>query len=163
MSRVRGRGFTLIELLIVVAIIGIIVATSIVNFFNAIQRARQRRSMAEMRGLSTALEAYASDHNLYPPPSAYVLPGGLSLPTLTIGVAASYLAPTYLKKAVLVDGWNSWFLYGTTAENQDYTVVTTGKDGTPETSPPYGITTAFDNDIILVDGSFAQFPDGVQQ
>jgi general secretion pathway protein G len=163
MRRVRNRGFTLIELLIVVAIIGIIVATSIVNFFNAIQRARQRRSMAEMRGFSTALEAYAGDHNLYPPPSGYSLPAGMSLPTLTCGLASSYLAPTYLKRAVLIDGWNSWFLYGTTPDNQDYIFVTTGKDGTLETSPVYGITTMFDNDIILVDGSFAQFPDGVQQ
>jgi len=163
MSRVRRRGFTLIELLIVVAIIGIIVATSIVNFFNAIQRARQRRSMAEMRGFSTALEAYAGDHNLYPPPSAYSLPAGLALPTLTCGVASSYLAPTYLKRAVLIDGWNSWFLYGTTPDYQDYIVVATGKNGIAETTPAYGITTTFDNDIIMVDGSFAQFPEGVQQ
>ncbi|MEO6327242.1 MAG: prepilin-type N-terminal cleavage/methylation domain-containing protein, partial [Thermoanaerobaculia bacterium] len=57
------KGFTLIELLIVVAIIGIIVAIAIPNLLNAIQRAKQKRTMADMRSIGTAIEAYAIDHN----------------------------------------------------------------------------------------------------
>ena len=64
--RTTPRGFTLIELLIVVAIIGIIVAISFVNMINAIQRAKQKRSMADIKSLSSALEAYAADLNFYP-------------------------------------------------------------------------------------------------
>ena len=45
----NSKGFTLIELLIVVAIIGIIVAIAIPNLLNAIQRAKQRRSMGDIR------------------------------------------------------------------------------------------------------------------
>ena len=63
----NSKGFTLIELLIVVAIIGIIVAIAIPNLLNAIQRAKQRRTMGDMRSAATAVEAYAVDLNRYPP------------------------------------------------------------------------------------------------
>ena len=69
----RRRGFTLIELLIVVAIIGIIVAISLVNMFNAIQRAKQKRSMGDMKSLATAIEAYATDQNFYPAAAGFTL------------------------------------------------------------------------------------------
>ena len=56
----KRRGFTLIELLIVVTIIGVIVAIAVVNMINAIQRGKQKRSMADMKSLATGIEAYAT-------------------------------------------------------------------------------------------------------
>ncbi len=161
--RTGSRGFTLIELLIVVAIIGIIVAIAVVNMINAIQRGKQKRSMADIRSISTALEAYATDVNVYPAAAAYTLPSGLSLPTATLGLAAGALSPTYMRVTPLQDGWNSWYLYGSNAARSDYAIRSTGADGAPQTAPLYGSTTDFNADIILVDGTFVQFPDGVQR
>jgi prepilin-type N-terminal cleavage/methylation domain-containing protein len=62
----KQTGFTLIELLIVVAIIGIIAAIAIPNLLNAIDRGKQKRSMADMRSIGTAVESYSVDVNFYP-------------------------------------------------------------------------------------------------
>src|SRR5881397_3146420 len=62
----KEKGFTLIELLIVVAIIGIIAAIAIPNLLNAIDRSKQKRTMADMRSIGTACEEYSIDNNFYP-------------------------------------------------------------------------------------------------
>ncbi len=157
------RGFTLIELMIVVAILGIIIAIVAFNLINAIERARQRRTMGDMHAIAVAIETYATDHNRYPPSSSFALPSGLSLPTTTIGGAANYLQPTYMKSVPLVDGWRSWYTYGVTTEGTDYVLRSGGRDGTFEASPAYGKTTNFNSDLIFVDGSFVQWPEGVQE
>jgi general secretion pathway protein G len=158
-----SRGFTLIELLIVVAIIGIIAAIAVVNMINAIQRGKQKRSMADIRNLSTALESYATDFNTYPAAAGFSLPSGLSLPTATLGTVASVLSPTYVRVTPLSDGWNSWYLYGASAARSDYAVRSAGADGAPEAGPVWGPTSDFNADIILVDGTFVQWPEGAQR
>jgi len=159
----KRRGFTLIELLIVVAIIGIIAAIAIVNMFNAIQRGKQKRSMGDMRTIGTAIEAYATDQNFYPAAASLALPSGLSLPTTTIGVIGGSISPTYIRAVPLVDGWNSFFLYGTSASKTDFALCSTGADGVPEASPGGGPTTSFNADIVFVNGAFLQFPEGSQR
>lgn len=158
----RLAGFTLIEVLVVVAIIGIVVAIGVVNYLNAIERARQRRSMGDMRGISTAVEAYASDLNRYPPASAFVLPAGLALPTESLATIQNYLQPTYIRALPVVDGWNSWFTYGANSSLADYVLRSNGRGGIAQTAPLYEPTTDFRDDIILVNGRFVQWPDGVQ-
>ncbi|HSB62662.1 MAG TPA: prepilin-type N-terminal cleavage/methylation domain-containing protein [Thermoanaerobaculia bacterium] len=166
MKKRNNKGFTLIELLIVVAIIGIIVAIAIPNLLNAIQRAKQKRSMGDMRTAGTAAEAYAVDFNHYPAAAGYTLPGGLTYPaTLTFKAGTPTLeeqvTPTYVRLLPLTDGWNSYFLYMGIA--QDYLVASNGKDGKTEgAAAPWGETTNFNNDIIFVDGQFAQYPAGSQ-
>src|SRR5512143_274992 len=100
----KRRGFTLIELLIIVAI-------SIVNMINAIQRAKQKRSMGDMKSIATAVEAYATDQNFYPAAAGFSLPSGLALPTGTVGLISDSLTPTYMRVVPLVDGWSSYFAY----------------------------------------------------
>jgi type II secretion system protein G len=164
----NSKGFTLIELLIVVAIIGIIVAIAIPNLLNAIQRAKQKRTMADMRSAGTAAEAYAVDFNHYPAAAAgNLLPSGMSLPTSSFGdpgAAAKFsgkVTPTYIRVLPLVDGWSSYFLYGVDGTSQNYIIASNGKDGVAGAYTGLE-TTNFNDDIVFADGQFLQYPAGAQ-
>jgi type II secretory pathway pseudopilin PulG len=156
--------------LIVVAIIGIIVAIAIPNLLNAIQRAKQKRTMADMRSAGTAAEAYAVDFNHYPAAAAAVsLPSGLTYPTSSFGAlgAAGFfniqVAPTYIRVLPLTDGWQSYFLYGSAGANQQhYAIISNGKNGSKDGFNATPETTNFNADIIFCDGQFLQYPAGAQ-
>jgi len=150
-------------MLIVVAIIGIIVAISVANLISAVQRAKQKRSMGDMRTLALAVESYSTDVNRYPSAAGFVLPSGLSLPTATLEALALQLTPTYIRTVPMTDGWNSWFTYATSSSQTDYAIRSNGADGSSESAPPFGATHLFEADIILVDGAFVQYPEGTQK
>ena len=138
-----NKGFTLIELLIVVAIIGIIVAIAIPNLLNAIQRAKQKRSMADMRSAGTAAEAYAVDFNHYPAAAAVSYPSGITaLPSTTFGTASGtfghQVSPTYIRVLPLVDGWQSFFVYGTGTTTQQHYVIASARQERVVRRPDHG-------------------------
>jgi type II secretion system protein G len=151
----KQTGFTLIELLIVVAIIGIIAAIAIPNLLNAIDRGKQKRSMADMRSLGTAVESYSVDVNFYPISTSMA-----SIQSL--GAVNMGLEPIYIKLAPTKDGWGGLYYYGSDAAGagSDYTIMTYAKDKKVSTSA--GATSDFDCDIIFQNGTFTAYPEGVQ-
>ena len=147
----KQKGFTLIELLIVVAIIGIIAAIAIPNLLNAIDRGKQKRTMADMRSIGTSIESYAVDNNFYPK-------GMANAPAATI---SGYVSPIYMKTVPTTDGWNNAWDADSTANGAQYTITSIAKDAAAGTVTG-GMTSNFDCDIIFANGQFFQWPQGTQ-
>ncbi|HXV75041.1 MAG TPA: type II secretion system protein GspG, partial [Candidatus Polarisedimenticolaceae bacterium] len=134
---------------IVVAIIGIIAAIAIPNLLNAIDRGKQKRTMADLRSIGTAIESYAIDNVSYPT-------AGTNLASLT-----AVLEPLYLRQAPTNDGWNRTFSVACAAT--EYTVCSGGKDGGACVNDAGGTTTSFNDSITFANGQFVQWPEGAQQ
>ncbi len=147
----KQKGFTLIELLIVVAIIGIIAAIAIPNLLNAIDRGKQKRTMADMRSIGTAIESYAIDNNFYPQGMSSVGAAGVS----------AFVAPIYIATVPTTDGWaNNWDIDSDT-NGTEYTVTSIAKDASAGTNSG-GTTNDFGCDILFTAGQFYQWPQGTQ-
>jgi tetratricopeptide (TPR) repeat protein len=109
-----------------------------------------KRTMADMRTLGTATEAFAVDHAYYPDAR-----GIQSLQPL--------VQPTYIRTAPTTDGWGTEFKV--VSESRRYMIISAGADKTFDTTYPNasassggGATQGFDRDIIFTNGSFAQYP-----
>ena len=133
-------------LLVLVAIIGILAAIAIPNLLTAMQRSKQKRTMADMRSMATAVEAYAADNNRYPE-------------------SIDQASPKYIKVVPKLDGWgHAWEYQALTDDkgNPSYVIASGAKDGRMERDIKEALaqeraTTNFDCDIVYSNGQFKEY------
>ena len=145
-----SRGFSLVELLIVTAVIGLIVTIAIPNLVNAIQRGRQARTVGDIRAIATAVGMYQQDYSKFPLASSWI-----GLDEIDTIIAA------YMGGFNRNDGWQRPFMYQSDGDN--YTLVSYGMNGIPDTPWTPGRIHYFDEDIVIEGGSFVQIPEGTQE
>jgi len=167
--RNRQKGFTLIELLIVVAIIGIIAALLIPNFLDALQKAKQKRTVADERNTGTAMFSWLTDQLGAAAAGAAATQvdvssynGGVSTTT----ALTSLLVPQYIQSIAELDGWKNTYVYrlktGTLV--LDRQVMLIGSGGRDKSTVTGTYTTGafdptdYDQDIVWADGFFVRWP-----
>lgn len=175
-TRNRQRGFSLIELLVVVAIIGLLASVVIPNLLDAMHRAKQRRTMADLRGLGTAWMSWLTDQTGAAAAGSgkvYDVAGysEVEFPTL-----AGYLRPTdtffYAQEVPQFDAWGHPYRFAMGAINglviDRLLICSRGRDDALDTCAepliPVGPfhSTDYAQDIVWADGYFVRWPDALR-
>jgi type II secretory pathway pseudopilin PulG len=129
------------------------------GFFTSPGRSRQKRTMADMRTLATALEARATDMNEYPT-------------VRNFDDLVPLLEPTYIKTVPGVDAWQNRWKYESWKEDpkaigaDHYALGSAGRDhkfDKPSLRSYSTMTTSdYDADVVFRDGAFIVYPQGAQ-
>jgi prepilin-type N-terminal cleavage/methylation domain-containing protein len=173
LRRRRQQGFTLIELLIVIAIIGIIAALLIPNFLDALHKAKQKRTMGDIKDMGTAWFSWMTDQ----------FGAAAAAGTQTaISMAATYdranlisdLQPQYIQEIKEKDAWGHTIDYcrpdtvqatlERTAGQSALGIISQARDAGQTYNcggsvPPGPFEpTDYDQDIVWSDGFFIRYP-----
>ena len=156
MRRRRSAGFTIIELLVVVAIIAIVASIAIMNYVSSIDRARQKRTMADIRSIAHAWETAGSE-------KGHFGAAGFTFPAVfTYDSLYSALSPTYMRAIPRTDGWGRPLQFG--MAGKVYAIRSAGRDGLYEADTyEQGAGINPDCDIVFSNGNFVRFPEIIQQ
>ena len=145
-----GQNAKVIAIVVIVAVLvlalpmaGILAAIAIPNFVTAMQRSRQKRTMADIRTIAQQLQSGAGTSGTYPEKL----------------------------DATRTDGWNNPLRYECIPDGDrpcaGYAITSAGKDLQFEydsaTEYSQGGTQKFDCDIVWANGSFVQYPEGAGQ
>jgi general secretion pathway protein G len=123
------------------------------DFLHALNRSRQKRTMADIRTVASAWEARATEVNTYD-----VVPR--QKPGMTVVSRKDLervLVPTYVKTLPVRDRWDHPLQFVT--NGQDYFVRSSGRDG--RLDHYVGRAESPDNDIVYSDGAFLEYPEGL--
>ena len=126
----------------------------------AVERSDQKRSMADLATIGSAVQAYACDHGSYPQ-------------TDTLDGLYKLIAPEYMRVALREDGWGTPFRYVCWREFGDspgcdrYAVISAGSDRKFEPIEPRLFTKSVKTDDPAVDlvysnGHFLRNPPGFE-
>ena len=120
-------------------------AIAVPNYLNARNRTFQKRTMADLRSISTALVEYEKDHPAYPLVSIYAL--------------EPFLVPEYVHSLPTVDEWGKPLEY--VSDGRTFELRSWGSDGVREMAPKGGKQAGFEFDLIIRGDQFWQFPHGL--
>ena len=167
--RGRAKGFTLIELLIVIAIIGIIAAMLIPNLLDAMQKAKQKRTVAEIKIVGTGLMSWLTDQTGAAAAGTTTTSSSTKLSDyvpISATVLTTVLQPNYVGQLPTLDGWKhkyDYYLNVADPTNKHVMAIrSSGLDGTPTGDTyTYGsfFPTDYTQDIVWTDGFFVRWPE----
>lgn len=172
-QRRRDRGFSLMELLIVVTIIMLVASIMIPKLINAVHKAKQRKTMAEVNSVGTAWMSWLTDQVGAASAGAaktYSTEGFIPVDYPDI---VSHLRPSntffYMDSVPESDGWGSalnYYRQGNLLGERQLLICASARDGVfdvCDVSQPLPIgpflSTDFDQDIIWADGMLVRWPE----
>lgn len=174
LRRNRQKGFTLIELLIVVAIIGIIAAILIPNLLDALQKAKQKRTLSDVRNTGTAWMSWLTDQVGAASAGATKIYDASNHAAISYATIFNYLHPStsffYMQELPEFDGWNYPIAYALRSDLlQSNTMAICSQNRGGEWDMAKGcalatievgafINTDYDQDIVWADGYFVRWP-----
>ncbi len=151
--KLAARPFGVLRDAIIIAAMLSVCAVAVWNMILATSRSTVKRTMADMRSLGTAIDAYSVDFNTYPQAK-------------TLDELASVLEPVYIKQMPRKDAWRFPFRYEVQGKGKDatYYIGSSGAGGKWE-KPHLADYTPHKNesaagDIVFHNGEFVTSPMG---
>ena len=133
-----------------IIVVGGLAAIAVPNLSEAMNRSRQKRTMADMRTIASAWEARATDVNSY----------AIGNKDVRAAELARVLEPKYVRTLPRIDAWGSEFVLSIADQGQTYAIRSLGSDRRADRDPNLsGPTTKFTDDIVFSNGAFVRYPE----
>lgn len=170
-----SRGFSLIELLLSMLIIGLLASVLVPNLIDALQKAKQKRTMADMKGIGSAWMSWMTDQNGASSAGSGKVYDTTGYTDVTFSQVYDMLHPTdtffYAVDVPEYDAWGGNYVFNMVTLANGFpdavAICSLGRDEIAthcgaNVQVPVGpfITTDYDSDIVWADGYFVRWPEG---